>query len=151
MYRKEIGWTYVEWLYLAYDRKHYGDVINKIGNFLKIFTQITTTNIHSTLNKRHQHNLNEIKNILQRNKLTVAKADNSKTVVIINKHSLKQKIYNFIQENRIIRLNNDPTETNSTRYSTVWRNETQMHKQIANKHKTNSIQTECINKNTQIE
>jgi hypothetical protein len=37
--------------------------------------QTMTTNTHKTLQKRHQHNVNQIKNILQRNSLTRAKAD----------------------------------------------------------------------------
>ena len=60
--------------------------------------QFITTNTHNTLHKRHQHFLNQIKYILQRNNLTVAKAYKSKTVVIIDKNMLKQKIDTFIQE-----------------------------------------------------
>jgi len=65
--------------------------------------------MHNTLHKRIQHNLHQIKNILQQNKLTFARADKSKTMVIINKNTLKQKIDNFIQENHITCLNKDPT------------------------------------------
>jgi delta 1-pyrroline-5-carboxylate dehydrogenase len=65
--------------------------------------------MHNTLHKTHQHNLHQIKNILQQNNLTFARTDKSKTMVIINKNTLKQKIYNFIQENHITCLNKDPT------------------------------------------
>jgi len=68
------------------------------------------TNTHNTLHKRYQHNLNQMKNILQRNNLTRARADKSKTMVIINKNTLKQKINTFIQENHITHLNKDPTD-----------------------------------------
>ena len=67
------------------------------------------TNSHNTLHKIHQHNLNQIKNILQRNNLTIAKADKGKTMVIIDKNTVKQKIDTFIHEKRITRLNSDLT------------------------------------------
>jgi hypothetical protein len=38
----------------------------------------------------------------------IAKADKSRTMVIIHKEMLKQKIYTFIQENQIIPLDKDP-------------------------------------------
>jgi hypothetical protein len=41
----------------------------------------------------------------------MAKADTSKAIVIIDKTELKQKIDTFIQENNIMRLNKDPTES----------------------------------------
>ena len=67
------------------------------------FKQIT----HNTLHKRHQHNLNRIKNILQGYNLATAKADKSKTTVIISKDTLKQKINTFIQENHTTCLKKD--------------------------------------------
>ena len=69
-----------------------------------------TTNTHNTLHKRHQNHLNQIKNILQQNNLTIAKADKSKTIVIINKNILQQKIDAFVQENQIKSLNKDLTD-----------------------------------------
>jgi len=48
-----------------------------------------TTNMHNTLHTRYQHNLNQTKKILQRNNLTIAKADKSKMMVIINKDAPK--------------------------------------------------------------
>jgi len=61
--------------------------------------QILATNKHHIVHKRYQHNLNQIKGILQRNNLTIARADKNKTVVTINKDSLEQKVKAFIQEN----------------------------------------------------
>jgi hypothetical protein len=55
----------------------------------KKFKQIMTTNTHNTIHKRCQHNLNQIKKILQQNNITIAKADKSKAMVIINKDALK--------------------------------------------------------------
>jgi hypothetical protein len=71
-----------------------------------------STNIHNTPHKRYQHNLNQLKTILQQNNLTIVKADKSKTAVIINKNTLKQKVDNFIHENYITHLNTDPTDKN---------------------------------------
>ena len=58
--------------------------------------QIITTNRAQTMHKRYQHNLNEIKNILQENNLTVTKADKNKAIVINIKPMLEQKIQTFI-------------------------------------------------------
>jgi hypothetical protein len=72
--------------------------------------QILTTNTYRPMHKRHQNNINQIKNTLQRNNLTIARADKNKAIVIISKDALEQKIITFIQENQITRLNKDPTE-----------------------------------------
>jgi hypothetical protein len=77
----------------------------------KKIKQIKDPNRHNTLHKRHQHNINQIKKILQHNNLTIAKADKSKAKVIIDKTELRQKIDMFIQESNIIRLNKGPTES----------------------------------------
>jgi hypothetical protein len=69
-----------------------------------------TTITQNTIHERCQHNLNQIKKILQQNNLTIAKADKSKTIVIINKDQLKQKIDIFIQENQITYSTKGPTE-----------------------------------------
>jgi 7-keto-8-aminopelargonate synthetase-like enzyme len=76
----------------------------------KKIKQIKTTNIQNTLYKRLQHNLSQIRSLLKKNNLTITKADKSKTIVIINKDVLKQKVNTFIQENHITRLNKDPTD-----------------------------------------
>ena len=70
-----------------------------------------TTSTHNTLHKRYQHNVKQIRNILRQNNLTITKADKSKTIVVINKNTLKQKVDNFIQENHILCLYKDPTDT----------------------------------------
>jgi hypothetical protein len=72
--------------------------------------QIMTANTHHTLHKRYQYNLNQIKIILRKNNLKIAKADKNKAIVIINKDVLEQKIMTFIQENQITSLNKDPTD-----------------------------------------
>jgi len=43
------------------------------------------------LHKRYQYNIKELKKILQNNKLTIAKADKSKTIVNINENTLEKK------------------------------------------------------------
>ena len=70
-----------------------------------------TITTHNTLQKRYQHNVKEIRNILRQNNLSITKADKSKTIVVINKNTLKQNVDNFIQENHIPCLNRDPTDT----------------------------------------
>jgi hypothetical protein len=72
--------------------------------------QTITTNRSQTAHKRYQHNLNQIKNILQKDNLTVTKADKNIAIVIINKTMLEQKIQTFIQENFISTLHKDPTD-----------------------------------------
>jgi hypothetical protein len=92
--------------------RHLQSNIQNTFRYLKAkkIKRIRESNRHNTLHKRHQHNINQIKKILQHNNLTIAKADESKAIVIIDKTELKQKIDAFIQENNIIRLNKDPTE-----------------------------------------
>ena len=63
------------------------------------------------MQKRHQYNVNQIKQILQQNNLTVAKADKSKALVIIDRTALTHKVHKFIHENDMVQLNKDPTET----------------------------------------
>ena len=58
----------------------------------KKIKQIITTNRLQTIHKRHQHNLNQIKGILQEDNLRVAKADKNKEIVIINKTMLERKV-----------------------------------------------------------
>jgi hypothetical protein len=47
---------------------------------------------------------------LEINNVTVVKADKSKSIVIINKDSLQEKINDFITNNQIRRLGRDPTQ-----------------------------------------
>jgi hypothetical protein len=42
--------------------------------------QILASSTHYILHKRHQHNLNQIKNILNNNNLTKAKANKNKAI-----------------------------------------------------------------------
>jgi hypothetical protein len=77
----------------------------------KKIKQVKESNRHNTMHRGYQYNINQIKKILQRNKLTIAKADKSKAIVIIDKTTLIQKIDTFIQENNIVKLNKDPTDT----------------------------------------
>jgi hypothetical protein len=62
------------------------------------------------IHKRHPYNLKQITAILEHNNLMVATADKGKTVVIIRKDALQEKIENFIQTNNMSQLNRDPTD-----------------------------------------
>jgi hypothetical protein len=77
----------------------------------KKIKQIKESNRHNTIHKRYQYNINQMKKILQHNNLTIAKADKSKAIVVIDKTTLEQKIDTFIQENNIMKLNKDPTDS----------------------------------------
>jgi len=76
----------------------------------KNIKQIITTNRHQATHKRQQHNFNQIKDILQKDNLTVAKADTNRAIVIINKNTLERKVQTFIKENDITLLPKDPTD-----------------------------------------
>jgi hypothetical protein len=77
----------------------------------KKIKQIKESNRHNTMHKRYQYNINQIKKILQHNNLTIAKADKSKAIVIIDKTTLGQKIDTFMQENNVMKLNKNPTDS----------------------------------------
>jgi hypothetical protein len=62
----------------------------------KKIRQIKESNRHNTMHKRYQYNINQIKKILQHNNLTIAKADKSEAIVIIDKTTMGQKIDTFI-------------------------------------------------------
>jgi stalled ribosome rescue protein Dom34 len=62
----------------------------------KKIKQIMTTTTHNTTHKRYQHNIKQKRNILQQNDQTIKRADKSKSIVIINKNALKQKVEDFI-------------------------------------------------------
>jgi len=64
----------------------------------------------NTIHKRNQYIINNIRNLLQQNNLTMVKADKSKAIVIIDKVSLEKKIRCFMQENKITQLSKDPTD-----------------------------------------
>ena len=65
---------------------------------------------NNTAHKRNQYIINKIKTLLQQNNLSIVKADKSKTIVLIDKNSLEEKIKSFMQENKITQLTKDPTE-----------------------------------------
>jgi hypothetical protein len=73
--------------------------------------QIMASSTHFILHKRHQHNLNQIRDILNRNNLTIVKVDKNKAIVTINKDSLEEKVKIFIHEYHITCLNKDPTDS----------------------------------------
>jgi len=59
----------------------------------KNIQQIKESNRQNIIHKRKQHNIKQIKKILRDNNLTIAKADKSKAMVIIDKIFMEQKIY----------------------------------------------------------
>jgi len=67
------------------------------------------TNRKNLLHKRHQHNLNNIKKILQNSDATAVKADKSKAIVIIKTDTLNKKVDTFIKDNNMKQINKDPT------------------------------------------
>jgi MinD superfamily P-loop ATPase len=75
----------------------------------KQIKHILAINRYNVSHTRQQHNMNQIKKILENNNLTIVKADKSKAVVIINKEKLNDKVNNFIKENHIKILHKDPT------------------------------------------
>ena len=73
--------------------------------------QILISNVYNTLYKRLQYNINQVKDILHKNNLTIFRADKNKAMAIIQTDVMEQKINTFIQENHITLLKKDPTET----------------------------------------
>jgi len=73
--------------------------------------QILTSNVYNTLHKRLQYNINQVKEILHKNNLTIVRADKNEAMAIIQTDILEQKINTSIQENHITLLKKDPTET----------------------------------------
>jgi len=55
----------------------------------------------------------------------IAKADKGRTMVIIHKDTFKEKIDTFIQENQIIQLSKDPTESFQEQIQQKYTNVTQ--------------------------
>ena len=72
---------------------------------------ILQSNRHYILHKRYQYNIEQLRMILQINKLIKIKADTSKAIMIINKNTLKKEIDNFMQENNIKQKKYVPTCT----------------------------------------
>ena len=66
--------------------------------------QITEINTHNILHKRREYSLKQIQILQEQNNLMIAKARKSRTMVIIHKDALKQKISTFLQENQITAL-----------------------------------------------
>ena len=56
-----------------------------------------------------QHNIKQIKKTLQDKNLVIARIDESKTIVIIDKINLEQKIEQFTDDNNIEEVGKDPT------------------------------------------
>ena len=72
--------------------------------------QITEINTHNILHERHDYSLTQIKILQEQNNLMTANTGKGRTMVIIHKDALKQKISTFLQENRITALDKDPTD-----------------------------------------
>ena len=77
---------------------------------MKHIKQIKTQNKHNTLHKRQQYTINELKKTFQNNIFTIARADKSKAIDLINKNNLKEKVHEFIQENNIKQINRNSTD-----------------------------------------
>jgi hypothetical protein len=76
----------------------------------KKIEQIKRSSTSNMVDKRHRYKLRQIATILQHSNVTVAKADKRKTVVIISKDALQNKIETFIQTNDMLQLASDPTD-----------------------------------------
>jgi len=77
---------------------------------MKHIKQIKETNKHNTLHKRQLYIINKLRKMLQNNNITIAKTDESKVRVIIDKNDLIEKVHNFLRENNIRQINKDPTD-----------------------------------------
>jgi hypothetical protein len=62
------------------------------------------------VNKKEWKLMTDIRNKLSTNELTITKADKRKTVVILTKDKYKQKVNNFIQDNKFTATNNNPKQ-----------------------------------------
>jgi len=70
-----------------------------------------------TYTHRHQYNIKQVKDILHKNNLTIARADKNKATVIIQTDILEQKINTFREENHVTlkkRFYRNLSETNTT-------------------------------------
>ena len=77
---------------------------------MKQIKHILTSNRHIVLHKRQQYSINQIKKVLENINLALVKADKSKAIVIIDRGKRKETVNDFIKENHINLLNEDPTE-----------------------------------------
>jgi len=50
------------------------------------------TNRHNTVHKRYQYNINQSKNILENNNLTIVRVDKRKAIVVINKKQPRKEV-----------------------------------------------------------
>jgi len=111
----------------------------------KRINRISKQNKHNTLHKRQQYIINEMKKTFQRNHITIARADKSKTTVLINKNILQEKVYEFLQENNIKQINKDPTDKHQKQiHLALQKSENIIEKkstQVFNEHKTKSPTT----------
>ena len=63
---------------------------------------------HITQKATIHHKLNE--KTFQHNHITIARADKSKAIVLIKQNNHREKVYEFLQENNIMKINKDPTD-----------------------------------------
>lgn len=74
-----------------------------------------------------------------------AKTDKGRTMVTIHRDTLKQKIDTFIQENQIMQISKDLTEsflkTNSTNHTQIQRNNRQKTTKILTTNETHGTKT----------
>lgn len=72
--------------------------------------QIKENNKQNPLHKWQQNIIRKLKEELANKNITVAKADKSKAVVIIDKTLLHEKVTHFLQDNNTQQLKADPTD-----------------------------------------
>jgi hypothetical protein len=78
---------------------------------IKNLQQITSN--HNTVNKEYKEQIYTTKQIQQKltkHKATSTEADKGKTLVIIYKHDMDNKVKRFIDNNNIIKLKTNPTQ-----------------------------------------
>jgi hypothetical protein len=70
---------------------------------------------------------------------------------LIKQNNLHEKVYEFLQENNIKKINKGPhwqiPKANSTSATKMWKHNWKKGTQISDEHKTKSTTTECIYKN----
>jgi GTP-binding protein EngB required for normal cell division len=69
---------------------------------------ISKQNKCNTLHERQQYVINEMKKTFQHNHITIARADKNKAIVLIKQNNLHEKVYEFLQENNIKKINKGP-------------------------------------------
>ena len=72
-----------------------------------------TINLHHNSNNKHKNDFTHLKNIKKKLKLNnaiITKADKGNTVVVMNQSSHQEKVYKFIENNNIKKVQHDPTE-----------------------------------------